>query len=43
MSEKGIEVIVAAVPASGSIEARAARLAEDIAQKAHGKAVNIIA
>ncbi|KAJ4358075.1 lipase 2 [Didymosphaeria variabile] len=43
LSEKGIEVIVAAVPPSGSIEARAARLAEDIAQKAQGKAVNIIA
>ncbi|KAL5383943.1 hypothetical protein PMIN02_009444 [Paraphaeosphaeria minitans] len=43
LAEKGIEVIVAAVPASGSIEARAARLAEDIAQKAQGKAVNIIA
>ncbi|KAL5378096.1 hypothetical protein DPSP01_009380 [Paraphaeosphaeria sporulosa] len=43
LAEKGIEVIVAAVPASGSIEARAVRLAEDIAQKAQGKAVNIIA
>ncbi|KAJ4292743.1 lipase 2 [Kalmusia sp. IMI 367209] len=43
LSEKGIEVIVAAVPPSGSIEARATRLAEDIAKKAQGKAVNIIA
>lgn len=36
-------MIVAAVPPSGSIEARAARLADDIAQKAQGKPVNIIA
>ncbi|KAF1966672.1 alpha/beta-hydrolase [Bimuria novae-zelandiae CBS 107.79] len=43
LSQKGIEVIVASVPPSGSIEARAARLAEIIAQKAQGKAVNIIA
>jgi triacylglycerol lipase len=43
LSHNGIEVIVAAVPASGSIEARAAKLAESIAQKAKGKQVNIIA
>jgi len=43
LSTKGIEVITAAVPASGSIEARAAKLGESIAQKAHGKSVNIIA
>lgn len=43
LSQKGIEVIVAAVPASGSIEARAERLAESIAEKASGKSVNIIA
>lgn len=40
---KGIEVIVAAVPPSGSIEARSAKLAEVIANKAKGKRVNIIA
>jgi len=34
---------VAAVPPSGSIEARAEKLAESIAQKAKGKHVNIIA
>lgn len=43
LSHKGIEVITAAVPPSGSIEARAAKLGESIAQKAHGKSVNIIA
>jgi triacylglycerol lipase len=36
-------VIVATVPPSGSIEARSAKLAESIAQKAKGKQVNIIA
>ena len=40
---KGIEVIVAAVPASGSIEARAEKLIESISRKAKGKHVNIIA
>lgn len=40
---KGVEVITCAVPASGSIEARAAKLGEIIAQKAHGKSVNIVA
>lgn len=40
---KGVEVIICKVPASGSIEARAARLAEDIEEKAGGKSVNIIA
>src|SRR4051812_38952707 len=39
----GIEVITASVPASGSIEERAAKLGEDIASKAQGKSVNIIA
>jgi triacylglycerol lipase len=34
---------VAAVPPSGSIEARSAKLAESIALKAKGKQVNIIA
>lgn len=43
MLAKGIEVIVAAVPPSGSIEARAARLGETIAEKAAAKSVNIIA
>lgn len=43
LAAKGIEVITATVPPSGSIEARAARLAEDIERKAKGKSVNIIA
>ncbi|RDI86117.1 T-complex protein 1 subunit gamma [Venturia inaequalis] len=43
LAQKGIEVITATVPASGSIEARAARLAETIAEKAGGKSVNIVA
>jgi len=43
LAHKGIEVIVAAVPPSGSIEARSAKLAESIALKAKGKQVNIIA
>ncbi|KAF2638481.1 alpha/beta-hydrolase [Massarina eburnea CBS 473.64] len=43
LSEKGIEVIVAAVPPSGSIQARAQKLADSIAEKAQGKDVNIIA
>lgn len=43
MRENGIEVIITCVPASGSIEERAAKLSEDIAAKAHGKSVNIIA
>ncbi|RYN33346.1 hypothetical protein AA0115_g3182 [Alternaria tenuissima] len=43
LAHKGIEVIVAAVPPSGSIEARSAKLAESIAVKAKGKQVNIIA
>ncbi|PSN67042.1 alpha/beta-hydrolase [Corynespora cassiicola Philippines] len=43
LSHKGVEVIVAAVPPSGSIEARAQKLAESISAKAKGKDVNIIA
>ncbi|EOA91462.1 uncharacterized protein SETTUDRAFT_133067 [Exserohilum turcica Et28A] len=43
LAKKGIEVIVAAVPPSGSIESRSAKLAESIAVKAKGKQVNIIA
>lgn len=43
MRANGIEVIIASVPASGSIEERALKLGEDIATKANGKSVNIIA
>ncbi|KAF2417437.1 putative triacylglycerol lipase [Tothia fuscella] len=43
LERKNIEVIIATVPASSSIEKRAARLAESIAEKAHGKSVNIVA
>jgi triacylglycerol lipase len=39
----GIEVITASVPATGSIEERAAKLGQYIASKANGKSVNIIA
>ena len=39
----GIEVILASVPPSASIEERAAKLGEDIHQKVGGKSVNIIA
>ena len=41
--QKGVQVITAAVPPSGSIEARAERLGEAIARRAGGKSVNIIA
>lgn len=43
LSAKGIEVIVATVPPSGSVEARAAKLVESISLRAKGKEVNIIA
>jgi triacylglycerol lipase len=43
LAMKNIEVITATVPPSGSIENRAAKLAEGIAAKAAGKSVNIIA
>lgn len=43
MRGNGIEVIIASVPASGSIEERALKLGQDIAGKANGKSVNIIA
>ncbi|KAG9686613.1 alpha/beta-hydrolase, partial [Aureobasidium melanogenum] len=43
LAAKGIEVITATVPPSGSIEARAQKLSEDIHAKAKGKSVNIIA
>ncbi|KAI9682935.1 MAG: hypothetical protein M1829_006371 [Trizodia sp. TS-e1964] len=40
---KGIEVITTSVPPSASIEIRAAKLGLDIAEKAQGRSVNIIA
>lgn len=43
LAKKNVEVITAAVPPSGSIEARAEKLAEVIETKAKGKSVNIIA
>ncbi|KAH9835480.1 lipase 2-like [Teratosphaeria destructans] len=43
LAQRGVEVITAVVPPSGSIEARAKKLAESIETKAGGKAVNIIA
>jgi triacylglycerol lipase len=43
MRANGIEVITAHVPATGSIEERAFKLGQDIASKADGKSVNIIA
>lgn len=43
LAANGIEVITASVPASASIEKRAARLGDVIADKAQGKSVNIIA
>ncbi|KAL1631200.1 lipase 2 [Neofusicoccum ribis] len=43
LEAKNIEVITAAVPPSGSVEARAAKLGESIAERAQGKSVNIIA
>jgi hypothetical protein len=43
LAQKNVEVITATVPPSGTIEMRAARLAETIAAKAEGKSVNIIA
>ncbi|KAJ9301279.1 hypothetical protein DTO271G3_1414 [Paecilomyces variotii] len=43
LSMKGVEVITAKVPPSGSIEQRAEELARDISAVAKGKHVNIIA
>lgn len=43
LEANGVEVITAHVPASASIEARAAKLSDDIFKKAAGKSVNIIA
>lgn len=39
----GVEVITAAVPPSGSIEQRAAKLGEHIARAARGRSVNVVA
>lgn len=43
LKKNGIEVITTSVPASSSIEKRAAKLGRDIEKKAGGKSVNIIA
>lgn len=43
LTAKGVEVIIATVPPSGSIEQRAERLAECIRNKAGGRDVNVIA
>ena len=43
LTANGIEVITASVPASASIEERAAKLSNDIMKKAQGKSVNIVA
>lgn len=43
LAEKDVEVITAAVPPSGSIEARGGALGRVISEKAAGKSVNIIA
>ncbi|KAJ5782122.1 hypothetical protein N7457_003896 [Penicillium paradoxum] len=43
LTARGVEVITATVPPSGSIEERAAELARDIEAGARGKDVNIIA
>jgi triacylglycerol lipase len=43
LSANQTEVITASVPPSGSIEKRAAKLAEDIEAQARGKSVNIVA
>nr|POE52320.1 lipase 2 [Quercus suber] len=43
LAAKGVEVLTAEVPPSGSIEARASRLADVIERKAEGRAVNIVA
>lgn len=43
LTANGIEIITASVPASASIEERAAILSNEIMMKAHGKSVNIIA
>lgn len=43
LASKGVDVITATVPPSGSIEQRAEELAKDIAIGGRGKDVNIIA
>jgi triacylglycerol lipase len=43
LAERKVEIITATVSPSGSVEARAAKLAETISEKAKGRAVNIIA
>ncbi|KAI7377251.1 alpha/beta-hydrolase, partial [Hortaea werneckii] len=43
LAARNIQVITATVPPSGSIEARAQKLSEDIERKAGGREVNIIA
>ena len=43
MRANGMEVITTSVPASASIEERAAKLGQDISAKANGKRVNLIA
>lgn len=43
LTAKGVDVIIATVPPSGSIEHRAGKLAEKIRTAADGRAVNIIA
>ncbi|KAM0102943.1 lipase 2 [Aspergillus fumigatus] len=43
LTQKGVQVITATVPPSGSIEMRAEELVKDIDEGAQGKAVNIIA
>ena len=43
LTANSIEVITASVPASASIEERAAKLGKDIEQKAGGKSVNVVA
>ena len=43
LTANGVEVITASVPASASIEERAAKLGKDIEQKAGGKSVNVVA
>lgn len=42
LAARNVEVITATVPPSGSIQARAEKLAEYIRQEASGKSVNII-
>ncbi|KAL6714058.1 lipase 2 [Lecanora helva] len=43
LTANDVEIILTSVPPSASIEERAAKLSEDIEQKAAGKSVNIIA